>query len=90
MCQTRADRYDVQWRFANTSSEDIEFRYELYTGIVAKCGEKSRGRLFARGRYRLKGGQHDEHYSGRKWLRTTGFEERFWLYVCVTAEGPEG
>jgi len=83
MCQAAANRYDVQWRFANNSAEPIELHYELYTGMVSECGEKNRGRSFTRGKYHLAADQWDERYSGRKTLRSTGFQQRFWLYVCL-------
>lgn len=88
-CEVAAERHEVEWRFGNHSAEPIEFRYELYTGIVGTCGEHNKGRLFTRGKYRLNGGQRDEYGSGRKRLRRTGFEEQFWLYVCVLPMEPE-
>ncbi len=88
-CEASARRYDVQWRFANHGTEPLEFRYEFYTGMPVACGEKSRGRVFARGKYRLQVGQRDERYSGRRSLRATGFEEQFWLYICVFPLQPE-
>jgi hypothetical protein len=82
-CEAAGDRYDVQWRFANEGSEPVEFRYEFYTGSVVGCGEQSRGRIFAQGKYRLDGGQRSEGYSGRKTVRRDGFEEGFWLGLCL-------
>ena len=83
MCRAAANRYDIQWRFANNGSQAIELHYELYTGMVTVCGEQNRGRVFTKGKYRLAADQWDERYSGRKTLRSTGFEQRFWLYACL-------
>lgn len=89
LCGTESQRWDVQWRFANTGTEEIEFEYDLFTGMGARCGEDNRGRRFAGGKYRLRPGQRDEHYSGRRRLRQSGFQQDFWLYLCLRTEAPE-
>jgi hypothetical protein len=83
MCRAPAERYDIQWRFANNGREDIEFRYQLFTGSVSECGERSRGHVFASGKIRLSGAEVHDRYSGRKTLRQTGFQTRFILYLCL-------
>lgn len=87
MCDTMSDRYDIQWRFANSGQEEVEFEYDLFTGMVTSCGEDNRGRRFAGGKYRIAGGQWNDHYNGRKTLRTTGFQQRFWMYLCLRVPG---
>jgi hypothetical protein len=87
-CTTTSERFDVQWRFANTGTEPIEFEYDLFTGMVsaAQCGEDNRGRRFAGGKYKLEGGQWDERYARRRTLRQSGFQQRFWLYLCLRTQ----
>lgn len=86
LCDAPAGRYDIQWRFANQGTEQIEFKFELYTGMGVRCGEDNRGERFTSGTQRLKPGQRDDHYSGRKRIRRTGFQSGFTLYVCVITE----
>lgn len=83
MCPAPAERYDIQWRFANNGPENIEFRYQLFTGSVSECGERNRGQTFASGKVRLGGGERHDRYTGRRRLRETGFQQNFWLYLCV-------
>lgn len=83
MCPAPAERYDIQWRFANDGPDDIEFRYQLFTGDVSECGERNRGQVFASGKLRMSGGERHERYTGRKNLRQTGFQRRFVLYLCI-------
>jgi len=87
MCPSASGRYDIQWRFSNLSPDDIEFRYQLFTGHVMECGDRSRGQVFASGRVKLRGGQEQQRYHGRKWLRQSGFDgSGFVLYLCLMRE----
>lgn len=83
MCPTISQRYDVQWRFSNNGPDDIEFRYQLFTGSVSECGERNRGRVFASGKLKLNGAERHYNYSGRKTIRQTGFQRDFVLYLCL-------